>query len=300
MQVLGGIYVAKLNTWLAFLASGGVDAREALQSSTESLLALRVIRRLMITAYEYPNEDTKILEFWNILRTNLDGMLPLSLNESSTSSADLQLLAEKHLIQISKLHLDMANTHPTGFAFLPESTGIARAYWNLIKQFGPSFGVQSLDLLSEHHDADVDETSILEKLVLKGLLLLRACTKMVFNPTKAYTHTTPEIRAKKEYGREIVKTELLNEAFAREVMETLVPQYFVFRLKDLRDWEEEPEQWESREEGESDSWEFSIRSCSEKLFLELFIYFKESLVPPLLGVFHNATSTSKDSRERSP
>ena len=289
MQILGGLYVSKVNIWLAFLRSGAGDAEEAYQCSSESLLTLRVIRRLMITAYEYPNEDSKILEFWDVARLNLVNVLPLVLNRTA-ADVGLYMLAEKHLTQIAKLHLDMVKTHPTGFAFLPESINIARAYWGLIKQFGPSFGVQSFDRLRDYDDADEDEVNIMEALVLKGMLLLRACTKMVFNPARTFTYSTPEIRAKKAFAVETIKTELLTEAFAREVMETLVPQYFVFRVKDLQEWEEEPEEWESREEGESESWEFSIRSCAEKIFLELFIYYKGSLVPPLLDVFQSAAS----------
>ena len=73
-------------------------------------------------------------------------------------------------------------------------------------------------------------------------------------------------------------------------MELLVTQYFVFRRSDLREWEEEPEEWEKREEEITDAWEFSIRSCSEKLFLDLVINFKDLLVPKLLHVFYNYAS----------
>lgn len=290
MQVLGGIYVSKVNTWLAFLRSGAGDPDEAYEYSSESLLTLRVIRRLMITAFEYPNEDSNILEFWDVARLNLVNMLPLVFNRTTTTDAGLYLLAEKHLIQIAKLHLDMVKTHPTGFAFLPESINIARAYWGLIKQFAPSFGVQSFDKLRDYDFAEEDREDVMEILVMKGMLLLRACTKMVFNPARTFTYSTPESRAKKSFAIETMKSELLTEAFAREVMETLVPQYFVFRVQDLQEWEEEPEEWESREEGESELWEFSIRSCSEKFFLDLFIYYKASLVPPLLDVFQSTAS----------
>jgi len=76
-------------------------------------------------------------------------------------------------------------------------------------------------------------------------------------------------------------------------METLVTRFFVFRPRDLRDWEEEPEEWERREEGEGDFWEFSIRSCSEKLFLDLVINYKDLLVQPLLQVFQSVASKFK-------
>ena len=68
-------------------------------------------------------------------------------------------------------------------------------------------------------------------------------------------------------------------------------RFFVFRPRDLREWQEEPGEWERREEGETDMWEFSIRSCAEKLFLDLVINNKDLLIQPLLSVFYNVAST---------
>ena len=73
-------------------------------------------------------------------------------------------------------------------------------------------------------------------------------------------------------------------------MELLVTQFFRFRNIDFQDWEEEPEDWEKREEENADAWEFSIRSCSEKLFLDLVIHFKDLLIPRLLTVFYTFAS----------
>ena len=78
-------------------------------------------------------------------------------------------------------------------------------------------------------------------------------------------------------------------------METVITRFFVFRASDLRDWEEEPEEWEKREEsGESDDWEFSIRSCAEKLFLDLAINYKAILVEPLLRVFYTVATPENE------
>ena len=293
LHVLGGIYVNKVKTWRTFLRDGGDDEGGALASIEQSLLALRVLRRLVMV-YDHPHRHREIVEFWNIVGTHLDDMLSLILNDSSIN-ATVQHLAEKHLIQFAKIHLNMAQTHPVGFARLPNSMSLTRSYWGLIKQFGQSFGLQTFDAatISSHGDIDEDETPVVEKICLKGLLLLRACVKMVFNPAQILRYQLPEDREEKRDAMSSMRRDILTEDFAREVMETLVTQYFVFRPKDLRDWEEEPDEWERREEGEGDVWEFSIRSCSEKLFLDLVIHYKESLVPPLLGVIQSVASTSE-------
>ena len=187
----------------------------------------------------------------------------------------------------------MVRAHPAGFALLPGSTDLARAYWGLIVQFGQTFGSQTplpSEKIRSGGDADEEGTPVMEKLTLKGLLLLRACTKMVFNPQQTFKYQHAEDKEEKMQSTRLMKNDLLTEYFVTIAMETLVTRFFVFRARDLRDWEEEPEEWERREEGEGDVWEFSVRSCSEKLFLDLMINYKDLLIQPLLHVFQSVAS----------
>lgn len=73
------------------------------------------------------------------------------------------------------------------------------------------------------------------------------------------------------------------------MVSALVTQFFVFRPSDLRMWEEEPDEWEKMEEGGED-WEFAIRPCAEKLFLDLAKNFKDLIIQPLLQVFYQVAS----------
>ncbi len=292
LQVLGGIYVDRLHKWRSFLREGGDDEGGAIESIEQSLLALRILRRLLIAGYDFPNRHSEVQEFWKILTTQLGDMLWLILHETFLRT-NVKNLIEKHLVQIAKLHLEMVRTHPAGFALLPGSTDLGRAYWGLIVQFGQTFGSQSpvpSAKIGSDGDADDEDMPMMEKITLKGLLLLRACTKMVFNPQQTFKYQKPEDKEERKQSMELMKNDLLTETFVRGVMETLVARFFVFRPRDLRDWEEEPEEWEKREEGEGDVWEYSIRSCSEKLFLDLVINYKVLLIQPLLQVFQNVAS----------
>lgn len=93
-----------------------------------------------------------------------------------------------------------------------------------------------------------------------------------------------------------VKTELFTEELVRDMMSVIVTRYFVFRPSDLRMWEEEPDEWEKMEDGGED-YEFSIRPCSEKLFLDLSKNFKDILIQPLLQVFYSVASGSPASAD---
>lgn len=298
LKVLGGVYVDKVQTWRTFLLSGGDGEGRALEAIEQSLLAIRVLRRLIIAGYDFPNRHNEVAELWNVVGIQHHEALSFVTRDSSSLYPNVRRMVdmvEKHLVQFAKLHLIMAQEHPAGFALLPGSINLARAYWKLIKQFGQTFGVHNFDDFSEigdYGDANDDVAPVTETMTLKGLVLLRACAKMVFYPAQTFKYQQAEDKEEKKAARELVQNDLLTNAFVQEVMEILVTQFFVFRLRDLRDWEEEPEEWEKREEGEGDAWEFSIRLCSEKLFLDLVINFKDLLVPPLLDVFRKIASMS--------
>ena len=80
---------------------------------------------------------------------------------------------------------------------------------------------------------------MMEMLTLKGLLLIRACLKMVFNPVQTFRYQKDEDKQERKKPKELMKAELLSGEFAREMMETLVTRFFVFTVRDLKEWEEE-------------------------------------------------------------
>ena len=243
VKVLGNVYVGRVNTWTNFLTAGGDDEGGALESIEISLLALQVLRRLMVSGYDFPNRHEEIQDIWRVLASHFGQMLALVRQSSSLLGADPKKFIESHLIQISKLHTNMAKSHPVGFALLPDSTALANAYWNLARQFGETYGSQSPASSAKiGSDGDVGEDggpSTMEKLTLKGLLLLRACLKMVFNPVQTFRYQKDEDKEERRTSRELIKGDLLSGEFAREMMEILVTRFFVFTTRDLKQWEEE-------------------------------------------------------------
>ncbi|TKA76307.1 hypothetical protein B0A49_01673 [Cryomyces minteri] len=166
----------------------------------------------------------------------------------------------------------MSTTHPAAFVLLPDSLDLVRSYWKLVKSFGETFGSKEAvtsavasATTSADGDAD-DDKPFLEKMSLKGLLIIRACLAMVFNPTKTFKYKHAEEKEEKAQAAQSIREGLLTEPFVREVMETIVTNFFVFRRSDLK----EP--------------------CSEKVFLDLAINFKDIVVQPLLNVFYSVAS----------
>lgn len=293
-QVLGKIYFEKVQTWMNFFQHGGEDEGGAIDSIEQSLLALRALRRLLIAGWDFPNRSSEVQNAWCLLITQFKDMLALATDESTSIYANIRLLVEKHLRQVAKLHQNLAKDHPAGFALLPDSMELVSAYWSLASRFGENFGSQTMGGSNGRNGGDDEDQSmpIMEYLSLKGLLLIRACVRMIFNPAQTFKYQQAQDKEEKSRSREIVRQSLLTESFAQTMMQVLVTRFFVFRSRDLREWEEQPEEWERKEEGEDDVWEFSVRSCAEKLFLELVLNYKEHLVPPLIAVFESVANTN--------
>ncbi|KAI9801900.1 MAG: hypothetical protein M1833_002214 [Piccolia ochrophora] len=296
--VLGRVYVDKVRRWRSFLEDGGNDEGGAMDDIELSLLAIKVLRRLLVSGFEFPNRDKDVQEFWTVVRNQFGDLLAIVTREPQVLTADVHHWIERHVIQFSKLHLEMARMHPAAFALLPDSVALVKAYWDLVADFGETFGSKSMVIpgkIRHGGEADDNDKPLLEQLSLKGLLIVRACVKMVFNPMQTFRYRRPEDKEEEKQATHLMRSDLLTEGLVRNIMEKIVTGFFVFRETDLREWEEEPEEWERREEGEGDGWEFSIRPCSEKLFLDLIINFKDLLIQPLLNVFYGvATPESSD------
>lgn len=289
-HVLGRLYLEKVQKWQAILRGEGDDEGGALDDIEQSLLAIKILRRLLVAGYEFPNREKDVQEFWTIVRSQLGDFLGAVLQESAPLVPQVQQLVEKHLVQISKLHLEMAKAHPVAFVLLPDSLELVRSYWALVVRFGQTFGSKSpVTSAKIGTDGDVADEgkSAMERLSLGGLLLLRACLKMVFNPAQTFKYRHQQEKEEKARATQLVRSQLFTDSLVRELMEVIVIRYFVLRASDLREWEEEPEEWERREDCEGEDYEFAIRPCAEKLFLDLAINYKDIVIQPLLNVFYS-------------
>ncbi|KAK6440066.1 hypothetical protein LTR95_003712 [Oleoguttula sp. CCFEE 5521] len=287
IAVVGQRYVAYVEQW-----QQDGTAETALLGS---LICIKVLRRLLITSYEHPNRDGDVTALWRMSCVNLSNCLQLSAQPSVPGPC--KVLVGKNMLQLAKLHHEMAKDHPAAFALLPDSVPLVQAYWSQIKTYGQDFGTASAVLPNGprgHQDGDDGDTPDTEKFILRAMLVVRACVKMIHNPSTVFKYRQPVDKEERHQAMELIKQHLLNPAFVKEVMEVVITSYFVIKESDLREWEDEAEEWEKREMGDGEDWEFSVRSCAEKLFLDLAINYKDILVEPLLAVFFTVATPTND------
>jgi hypothetical protein len=294
--LLSEIYTQKVTTWVGFLNGNGEDEGGAIDAMENSLFAIKILRRLLIVGYEYPNHSIDVQKLWEHSQHQFGQFLEMISHEPPILLSPAKDLVEKHLVQFSKVHVQMSTTHPAAFSLLPSSLDLVRAYWGLVAKFGESYGSETQDFSAKalRKDESIkDERPVMEKLCLKGLNLLRACMKMVFSPSQSFKYRSPEIKAEQQEAVALIKTHLLTDELVSQMASIIVTKFFVFRQVDLEAWEEDEDEWEIREEGGGDTWEFEVRPCSEKLFMDLVLNFKQLLVEPLLSFFQSVAGTSQ-------
>lgn len=288
-QLLGGIYVEKVNTWSALLEHNRLDDASLQDLLEQTLMSLKVIRRLVIAGFEHPNRDKDVQGFWTLSHRQFAKFFGFS--ETITNPPRVSTLIKKHLLQFAKLHVEMAKVHPAAFALLPDCVPLVKSYWTVVSRLGEAYDAEASQNRQDT-GGEEDEKNLIEILGLKALLLIRACAKMAFNPAQSFKYQQPEDKEEKKNAVELIKSHLFTQEFVIMVMELIVSKFLRLRQTDFQEWEDEPEEWERKEDTMSEAWEFSVRPCSEKLFLDLIIHFKPLLVPQLLNVFYNFASKS--------
>jgi len=232
--LLSNIYTQKVNQWPAFLSGNGEDEGGAMDAMENSLLALKILRRLLIAGYEYPNHDKDVQQLWAHSQHQFGQFLDLISREPAVIVSPAKELIEKHMLQLSKLHVEMVNMHPAAFGLLPNSLDLSKAYWGLITKFGDKYG----SIQTSVGAGDKDSKDFSERLSIQGLRILRACLKMVFSPTHSFKYRTPEIKEEQSHAVSLVKSELFTDDLVGQIASIIVTKFFVFRQADLEAWEE--------------------------------------------------------------
>ncbi|GAB1310234.1 Importin-beta domain-containing protein [Madurella fahalii] len=295
VRLLGEIYTDKTAYWQEFLTKGLGDEVSTDFAMQNSLTALKILRRLVTAGYEQPHTDNMVCGFWSLSQSQFDQFLS-GLGHGSWIPAQYQEMVGKHLIQFTKLHIDMSEMHPASFPVLPHSIPLVRAYWNLVKDFSEVFersgGIKQTS--SETAGGNPKhEGPLSEKLALKGLLLLRSCVALAHRPQQTFKYRSPEVKEMEKQAIHTIKVDLLTSDLLLDIVQVIISKLFIFRKSDLDAWEEDPEGWESQERTEGQAYEWAVRPCAERLLLDLLTYYKE-LGEPLLAYCQHATNVDMD------
>jgi hypothetical protein len=289
VQLLGGLYTDNVAYWVEFLTQGRGDEDDADYAMQNSLTSFKLLRRLLINGYDQPDQDGLARNVWEVSQTHFGQFLDY-VGQDSPVPAPYQDAVGKHLLQFTKLYISMAETRTGSFANLPGTLPLVRSYWSLIANFAQvfeKFGGITHDKGSSSKSKM--EGPLLEKLALKGLVLLRSCLAIAFGPKPSTRNLSQEVYQQNLQSMMAVKNELFTNGFVLEIVQVLMTKLFLFRQSDWEAWDADPEEWEA-EESQGQAWEWAVRPCSERLFLDLLIHYKDLLKEPLLNYFATAAN----------
>jgi len=231
------------------LAGGAKEAEVTLQ---KTVLALKVLRKLVIQGLKKPEESGEAMAFIQSLfpecRTLLQARLA-ALNH-------LKEPIEKYIVLQQKVWSDLLENHP--FAFVQHITTALTFVCSLC------FTEQGEGVLFQRF-------TIFCLNLLKGVLLC-----MEYRPAKVVEDT----RDPATLTAHNLKCEFFRPDTVSEICRRLVTSYLPMSSEDLQLWAEDPEGHAFEEGG--DSWRYSWRPCCETVFLTLFHEFREVLAPALV------------------
>nr|XP_054366752.1 importin-11 [Mirounga angustirostris] len=259
LQLASGIYNFACSLWnhhtdtfLQHVSSGGEAA--VLSSLERTLLSLKVLRKLTVNGFVEPHKNMEVMGFLHGIFDRLKQFLECSRNIGTDNVCRDRL--EKTIILFTKVLLDFLDQHP--FSFTP-----------LIQR--------SLEFSVSYVFTEVGEGVTFERFIVQCMNLIKMIVKnYAYKPSKNFEDSSPEtLEAHK------IKMAFFTYPTLTEMCRRLVSHYFLLTEEELTMWEEDPEGFTVEETG-GDSWKYSLRPCTEVLFIDIFHEYNQTLTPVLL------------------
>ncbi|CAG8476007.1 4188_t:CDS:10 [Ambispora gerdemannii] len=177
-------------------------------------------------------------------------------NSMQDTESPIFAFIESHITLIGKLYIDLQMMHPIPFALTPRTMEILKYYWQVLVAHGPSYDQGVIKKSSYNQNSrGLDKSKI-----------------------------TAAIKT--------VDDELLTPEFITSCAEILISRFLILMKEDLSMWEEDPEGWVNS--SEADHWEYQLRPCAEKVFMELLMQNREILSPLIIRLLENVASISEE------
>ncbi|XP_053445954.1 importin-11 isoform X1 [Nycticebus coucang] len=258
-DLASGIYTFACSLWNhhtdTFLQQVSSHNEAAVLSALErTLLSLKVLRKLTVNGFVEPHKNMEVMGFLHGIFERLKQFLECSRNIGTDNMCRDRL--EKTIILFTKVLLDFLDQHP--FSFTP-----------LIQR--------SLEFSVSYVFTEIGEGVTFERFIVQCMNLIKMIVKnYAYKPSKNFEDSSPEtLEAHK------IKMAFFTYPTLTEICRRLVSHYFLLTEEELTMWEEDPEGFTVEETG-GDSWKYSLRPCTEVLFIDIFHEYNQTLTPVLL------------------
>lgn len=268
-ELAAGIYSFVCSLWshqtdifLQQICAG--DEAAAVSSLERTLLSLKVLRKLTAHGFTEPQQNMEVMGFLNAVFERVKQFLECRRRIRADHVCMAKL--EKNILLYTKVLLDFLDYHP--YHFIP-----------LIQR--------SLEFAVSYVFTEVGEGVAFERFIVQCMNLIKMIVRnSAYKPAKNAEDSKAEtLEAHK------IKMEFFSYTTLTEMCRRLVCKYLLLTEEELTMWEEDPEGFAVEETG-GDSWKYSLRPCTEVLFLDIFHEFSQTLTPALLDMVHNLQGPS--------
>lgn len=306
LATLEQVYNFHLQRWQSRLSEQLHAETTQAMSITER--TLKVVRRLLVSGFEFPHRQEIVARFWTSTSTHVQlylQVVSVSHVQVFVLTPSLQIYYQQqiqnayrisavaHAKQLAKTHVGMAKDHPVSFALMPDTADLVRFYWTTAVEFRQ----RQLDSTTE---VDDDETAVYNSFNLRAILLLRACFREAFNLGQHFRYRNEQGKDEPQKARSLLNSELLTTDFVNALFQAVVSKFFYYIRSDIEEWVTEPEEWDMKEEGDEEAYDQSVRSAAERLFLDVTIHYKHMVIEPLLDTVRNVSSSANSPALESP
>ncbi|XP_031781070.1 uncharacterized protein LOC100116824 isoform X2 [Nasonia vitripennis] len=252
-ELTANVFTYILNIWNTYtesffaLLSRGVSDNDVQDSIEKALLSLRILRKLIMYGIKRPSENANAMIFLKLIfeRANVS----LNCRRSLLSKGILLEVCEKFIIHLTKVLLEVQEIHPF-------------CYIDMIPI--------SLEFTVYYCFTEAGQELSFERFNIQCLNLIKKILQSNdYKPGKAIEETKYPLMCKAHQ----LKHDFFTPETLTEICTRLVTHYFVLTPTDLDSWNIDPENFGVDDCGES--WKYSLRPCTEAVFLTILHQFKD-------------------------
>lgn len=221
------------------------------ESLEKALLCLRILRKLTIFGFKKPHENQDAVAFLNVIFERAKSSLECRKLLKGRGIYTLEL-CEKFIIHLTKVALGVLDSHP--LSYVPLIT-------------------PSLEFTVYYCFTEQGMTLIYERFTIQ-------CLNIIKGVLQCLEYKRPKDWEEATMHAHHLKAAILTEITVCHMCRHLVTHYFLLSSDDLALWDAEPESFATDEAGES--WKYSLRPCTESVFLAFFHEYRDILAPELV------------------
>ncbi|KAJ3017014.1 Importin-11 [Thoreauomyces humboldtii] len=248
-------------------------------------VALKILRKVVVYGFKQYHQEGGVVEILGMLLQYLQRFLPLR-EKVPANAGGVKRPLNTILVQIGKVFLDLEEQDVASFVQVPSSMLVVQFYWSRLE----ASSVPKDDIIQE-------------KMLIQSLRLLKSLLKnpQLSQPLGVDIYPTPQdglldalpnssfTQAESPPVRRIVSETLLTPDFVVRACQILVGRYMILNDEERELWADDPEEWFV--ENEADRWEFSIRACAEKVFMDLISTNRALLQPVVMSMLQEASAS---------